>query len=74
LSAAHEVKARGAYVIGISSKRSDVYDSFIEVKNCGDATLIPNIVIAQLMGYFLALEKGYDPDKPRNLAKSVTVK
>lgn len=74
LSAAHEVSARGAHVIGVSSKNDKVYDTFIEVKNCGDATIIPNVVIAQLLGYFLALEKGLDPDKPRNLAKSVTVK
>lgn len=74
LSSAYEVKARGAYVIGISSKPNDVYDEYIEVKNCNDATIMPNVVIAQLLGYYLALEKGYDPDKPRNLAKSVTVK
>lgn len=74
LSAAHEVKARGAYVIGVSNKQNDIYDEFIEVADCGDATIIPNVVVAQLLGYFLALEKGYDPDKPRNLAKSVTVK
>jgi glucosamine--fructose-6-phosphate aminotransferase (isomerizing) len=74
LSAAYEVKARGAYVIGISDKHNDVYDEFIEVGSCRDATIIPNVVVAQLLGYYLALEKGYDPDKPRNLAKSVTVK
>lgn len=74
LSAAHEVKARGAYVIGISSKPNAIYDEYIQVKNCWNATIIPNVVIAQLMGYYLALAKGFDPDKPRNLAKSVTVK
>lgn len=74
LSSAHEVKARGAYVIGISSKNNPVYDDFINVDNCGDATIIPNVVVAQLLGYYLAVAKGYDPDKPRNLAKSVTVK
>ena len=74
LSAAHEVKARGAYTIGISSKFNPVYDTFIKVKDCGNATVIPNIVIAQLIGYYLALAKGLDPDKPRNLAKSVVVK
>lgn len=74
LSSAYEVKARGAFVIGISSKPNDIYDTYIEVKNCQDATIIPNVVIAQLMGYYLALAKGFDPDKPRNLAKSVTVK
>jgi len=74
LSAAHEVSARGAQVIGVSSKNATVYDTYIEVKQCGDATIIPNVVIAQLLGYYLALAKGLDPDKPRNLAKSVTVK
>lgn len=74
LSAAYEVKARGAHVIGISSKENPVYDTFIRVENCNDATIMPNVVIAQLLGYYLAVTKGYDPDKPRNLAKSVTVK
>src|SRR3989339_1702418 len=62
LSAAHEVKARGAHVIGVSSRNDDVYDTYIEVKNCGDATIIPNVVIAQLLGYYLSLSKGHDPD------------
>lgn len=74
LSSAHEVKARGAYVIGISNKNNPVFDEFIQVENCDEATLIPNVVVAQLLGYYLAVTKGYDPDKPRNLAKSVTVK
>lgn len=74
LTAAHEVKARGAYVIGASSKPNDIYDTYIEVANCEDATIIPNVVVAQLLGYYLAKELGFDPDKPRNLAKSVTVK
>jgi glucosamine--fructose-6-phosphate aminotransferase (isomerizing) len=74
LSSAHEVKARGAYVIGISSKNNPVFDEFIKVENCQEATVIPNVVVAQLLGYHLAVSLGYDPDKPRNLAKSVTVK
>ena len=74
LSAAYEVKARGAYIIGISDKNNEVFDEFIEVRNCNDATIIPNVVVAQLLGYYISLIKGYDPDKPRNLAKSVTVK
>lgn len=74
ISSAYEVKARGAYIIGVSSKSSPVFDEFIKVKNCNDATSLPNVVVAQLLGYYLALAKGNDPDKPRNLAKSVTVK
>ncbi len=74
LSAAHEVKARGAYIIGISSKKNSIYDTFIKVGDCKDATIIPHVVAAQLLAYYLALALNLDPDKPRNLAKSVTVK
>ncbi len=74
LSGAMEVKARGGLIIGVSHKDSEVFDHFIKVSDCGDASSIPNAVVAQLLGYFLALKKGFDPDKPRNLAKSVTVK
>lgn len=74
LSSAYEVKARGAYVIGVSSKKNSIFDDFVEVEDCREATLIPYTVIGQLLGYHTAVHKGIDPDKPRNLAKSVTVK
>ncbi len=74
LSSAHEVKARGAFVIGVSSKPNDVFDIHIPVRINDEGAIIPFVVVAQLIGYYLALEKGLDPDKPRNLAKSVTVK
>ncbi len=74
ISNAAEIKARGGFIIGIGPEQSDVFDYWIEVKDVGEANLIAQVVPAQLLGYYLALEKGYDPDKPRNLAKSVTVK
>lgn len=74
LSSAHEVKARGAYVIGVSSKPNPVYDAYIEIAKCGEAVVIPNVVAAQLLAYNITIGKKLDPDKPRNLAKSVTVK
>ncbi|MBI4009414.1 glutamine--fructose-6-phosphate transaminase (isomerizing) [Candidatus Roizmanbacteria bacterium] len=74
LSSAYEVKARGAYVIGLSDKSSPAYDEWIKVGYCEEATIIPNVVVAQLLGYHLTLARRHDPDKPRNLAKSVTVK
>lgn len=74
LSSAFEVKSRGGYLIGISSKPNSVYDEFIKVENCQEANLIPYAVIGQLIGYHLAVLLKRDPDKPRNLAKSVTVK
>jgi glucosamine--fructose-6-phosphate aminotransferase (isomerizing) len=75
ISNAQEVKARGGYIIGIGPKNNSVFDQFLQTEDCGEATMIPQIVIAQLLAYYLALERGVeDPDKPRNLAKSVTVK
>ncbi len=74
ISNAMEVKARGAHVIGISPTNNSVFDEYFPVADLGDLTPISAIVYAQLMAYYIALEKKLDPDKPRNLAKSVTVK
>lgn len=71
---AREMKARGGYIIGISDTNDDVFDEFLPVTNAGIATIIPNIIVAQLLAYYLTIERGFDPDMPRNLAKSVTVK
>ena len=75
ISNAQEVRARGAFVIGIGPKNNLVFDHFIETADCREATMLPQILVAQLFAYYLALARGIeDPDKPRNLAKSVTVK
>jgi len=74
LAGAMEMKARGGYIIGISHKNHEVFDYHIAVSDAKEATIIPNIVVGQLLSYYLATLKGLDPDKPRNLAKSVTVK
>lgn len=75
ISNAQEIKARGGYIIGIGPLNNQVFDQWFMTDDCGEATMISQIVIAQLFAYYLALEKGNkDPDKPRNLAKSVTVK
>lgn len=74
LVGAMEMKARGAHIVGISYKRQEIFDDFIKVEDCKEASSIPLIVCAQLLAYYLAIERGVDPDKPRNLAKSVTVK
>ncbi len=67
-----EIKARGAKIIGISDVYSDMYDYWIEIPN--SEYTICEIVPLQLLSYYIALEKDADPDYPRNLAKSVTVK
>ncbi len=74
LSGAQELKARGAYIIGVSPEPSDAFDYYIPVGEAGNASPLVNAVPAQILAYNLALKRGTDPDKPRNLAKSVTVK
>lgn len=75
LASAHEIKARGAKIIGISDKPNDVYDYWVEIPSVSEI-LFPliEIIPIQLLAYYSALEKDTDPDYPRNLAKSVTVK
>ena len=74
LSNAMELKSRGGYIIGISSERQSVFDVWIQVPEVGAASPIVSIIPMQLLAYHLTLIKGYNPDRPRNLAKSVTVR
>ncbi|MFC1600496.1 glutamine--fructose-6-phosphate transaminase (isomerizing) [Patescibacteria group bacterium] len=71
---AEEISARGAYIIGVSPFKEKVFDEWIKVPDIKYASSIVSVVPLQLMGYYLAVLLGRDPDKPRNLAKSVTVK
>jgi len=75
LSNAIETKSRGAYIIAVSDKESAIYDSWIKIPKV-DELLYPMVAVVplQLLAYYLAINRVYDPDKPRNLAKSVTVK
>ena len=75
LSNAIESKSRGAYIIGVSDRESDIYDSWIRIPQV-DELLYPVVatVPLQLLAYYSAVNRGCDPDRPRNLAKSVTVK
>ena len=75
ISNAQEIRARGGLIIGIGPKNNEVFDRWFETADIAEATMLPQIVYAQLLAYYTALERGVeDPDKPRNLAKSVTVK
>ena len=69
-----ELKARGAYIIGISPEKHDIFDEWIKVPDVGIASPLVNIMPIQLLAYYIAVLRGLDPDMPRNLAKSVTVK
>lgn len=74
LSNAQELKARGAYIIGIGPNKHEVFDFFIKVREAEEANSIVQIIPIQILAYQLALLRGCDPDMPRSLAKSVTVK
>ena len=74
LSGAMELRSRGGYIIGIGPEDDPVFDVHLPTADAGDAAPIVNALPAQMLGYHAALYRGNDPDKPRNLAKSVTVK
>lgn len=73
-----EVKARGAYLIGLTLDNNEGLSNLVD-----DTIFIPRtidllapllcIVPLQLLAYYTCVERGYDVDRPRNLAKSVTV-
>ena len=78
LSNVKEVRSRGAYVILVCDEEchigSDVADQIIRVPKIREE-LMPMLAIVplQLIAYYTSLHRGNDIDKPRNLAKSVTV-
>ena len=74
LSNAREVKARKGIVIGVSPFHDEAFDFWIKVPECNNLNPIAFIIPLQLLAYYLAVLRGFDPDKPRNLSKSITVK
>ena len=72
-----EVKARKATVLVITQDEKAFEgktDEVFKIPECSDtlASLL-TVIPAQLFAYYCAVQRGFDPDKPRNLAKSVTV-
>ncbi|WP_455463903.1 glutamine--fructose-6-phosphate transaminase (isomerizing) [Candidatus Hodarchaeum mangrovi] len=78
LGNAEEMKARGGYIISVTEKdhriteRSD-YSFFIPKAFSPIINPISYVVPLQMLAYYTAVRRGYDPDKPKNLAKTVTV-
>jgi len=72
-----EVKARGAYLIAITDdeKIKQEADNSIKIEKVDDDYFYPfaEIISVQLLAYYVSILRGINPDKPRNLAKSVTV-
>lgn len=75
-----EMKARGARIISVVEEGDEdikaLSDDYVEVPKGipGVLSPIPFAVPLQLLAYYVSLERKYNPDMPRNLAKSVTVK
>jgi len=75
-----EMKARGASIIAVIEEGDEeikqLADDYVEVPKGIPEVLsaIPFVIPLQLLAYYMAVERGYSPDTPRNLAKSVTVK
>lgn len=75
-----EMKARGASIIAVVEEGDEevkgLADDYIEIPRGMPEVLspIPYVIPQQLFAYYMAVERNCDPDQPRNLAKSVTVK
>jgi glucosamine--fructose-6-phosphate aminotransferase (isomerizing) len=75
LSNAEELRARGADVIGISDEKDRVYTHYIRLPKVHPKFVpIVEAIPLQLLAYHMSVARRNDPDYPRNLAKSVTVK
>ncbi len=74
LNAVHEVSARGAEVIGIAPENHDDFAQYLHVPDTKETSAIVSIIPLQLLAYHMAVALGNNVDKPRNIAKSVTVK
>ncbi|MBI4360266.1 glutamine--fructose-6-phosphate transaminase (isomerizing) [Candidatus Micrarchaeota archaeon] len=75
LSNGLETQARGAFLVGVSDEQNEAYDAFVELPKA-PALFYPLLatVPMQLLAYYASVNRGLDPDHPRSLAKSVTVR
>ena len=73
--AAEEIKSRGGYLIIITDLNDvdHIADETISICSAGMLTSLVAVVPLQILAYELSILKGINPDKPRNLAKAVTV-
>jgi glucosamine--fructose-6-phosphate aminotransferase (isomerizing) len=75
ISNLHEAKARGGMIIGISDKNDSVFNYWLKIPKVKDIYYpLVSVIIGQYLAYYVALGKGLNPDMPRFLAKSVTVR
>lgn len=74
LNAVSQVKTRGATTIGITSEDNEHFDYVLKVPELSETSAIMHVIPLQLVAYHLTLALGNNVDKPRHIAKSVTVK
>lgn len=73
-NAINEIRSRGGKIIAIYQKNQSNFDSLIKVPELDEVGSIFNVIPLQLLSYYLSDRLGNNIDKPRNIAKSVTVK
>jgi len=73
-NAINEIKTRGGSIVGIFEDNQDNFDYYLSTPKLGETSAIFNVIPLQLLAYYLAVKLGNNVDKPRNIAKSVTVK
>jgi glutamine---fructose-6-phosphate transaminase (isomerizing) len=73
-SSAHELRSRGGYTIGVGIHQLSGMSEHIALPDVGAANPLLHVLVAQYIAYRVARLRNLDPDYPRNLAKSVTVK
>ena len=77
ISNVKEIKARGAKVLVVTNQKhsyEEIFDDIIKIPSCNELlSAILAVIPLQLIAYYTTVLKGLDVDKPRNLAKSVTV-
>lgn len=78
LSNIKEVKARGAYVVAVAKETNKEIEKSADVviyipDTMDELTSVLSVIPLQLLAYYIAVARGCDVDKPKNLAKSVTV-
>ena len=74
ISAVSQVRVRGAQVVGFAPFEHKDFDLFVKIPDLGEVSSIMNIIPLQLLAYYMAVKLGNNVDRPRNIAKLVTVK
>ncbi|MFA6184780.1 MAG: glutamine--fructose-6-phosphate transaminase (isomerizing) [Candidatus Shapirobacteria bacterium] len=72
-SAINEIRSRGGTIIGLFNQKQNNFDYCLQTPKLAETGAIFNIIPLQLLAYYLAVKLGNNVDKPRNIAKSVTV-